>query len=173
MARFLHPFVSGTFRKCAPGVLALSWVLGLGFGGLVFRYAGSHLVSRMPLAAMSQPSIPGLLTSSLLPFLFSAFAVYFSVPRLLYGICFCKAFLLGYVTCGVFRAFGEAGWLVRWLFLFTDLWCAALLYHYCRRHISGLRGVSFHSLCMYGSLLILAALVDRQFISPLLQRCLS
>jgi hypothetical protein len=172
MARFLHSIHSFTFRKKSHCFLALSWTFGLGFGGLVFRYVGSHLAPWMPLAASCQPSIPGLLFSTLIPFLLSAFAVYLSVPKLLFGICFCKAFLLGYVCCGVFAAFGSAGWLVRWLFLFTDLWGAALLYHYCGRHISGVRTFSPGVLTVYGCLLLVVALTDYGCIVPLLQRCL-
>jgi hypothetical protein len=173
MAHFLHSIFRRTVRKRRHLFLALSWILGLGFGGFVFRYAGSHLVSRMPLAYFCQPPIPGLLISTLLPFLFSASAVYFSTPKLLPGICFCKAFMLGYVCCGVFAVSAGAGWLVRYLFLFTDLWGAALLYHYCSRHISGVRAFSPGAIGIYGCFLLAAALVDHRFILPLLQRCLS
>ena len=65
----------------------------------------------MPLAVNCQPSIFGLLTSVLLPFLFSAFAVYISVPKFLCVVSFLKAFLLAYVSSAVNAAFDGAGWL--------------------------------------------------------------
>ena len=173
MARFLHSVCSFCTRKWDKLLLALSWVAGLRLGGFVFRYWGSALVSQMPLAARSQPSIFGLLTSSLLPFLFSAFAVYIGAPWLLYGICFLKACSFGYISCGVFASFGIAGWLVRWLFLFTDLFSAAVLYHYCHRHISGVRTLTAGCFWSYTGLLAFVSAVDHGFISRLLLRVLS
>lgn len=173
MARFLHSIYSFTIRKYDKFFLALSWAIGLGFGGFGFRYAGSDLASQMPLAAISQPSIFGLLLSSFLPLLFSALAVYIGAPWMMYGICFAKAFSFGYVSCAVFSVFGNAAWLVRFLLLFTDLWSAAAMYHYCCRHISGVRKFSPWGLAGYAGLLILACAVDHSFISPFLRRVLS
>ncbi len=173
MARFLHSIDSFTFRKYDKHILALSWVLGLGFGGLVFRYAGSDLASQMPLAAMCQPSIFGLLTCSMLPFLFSAFAVYICIPRLLFVICFAKAFALAYVSCGIFSAFGSAGWLVCYMLLFTDLGCSVLLYLYWLRHISGVRSFSFRRLAVYLAVVFMTGWMDIACISPLLRCSLS
>lgn len=173
MARFLHSIDSFTIRKYDKYILALSWISGLGFGALVFRYAGSDFASQMPLAATSQPSIFGLLTSSVLPFLFSAFAVYICAPRLLFGICFVKAFILAYVSCGVFSAFGSGSWLVFRMLLFTDLCCTVLLYLYWLRHISGVRGFSFPRLAGYLTAVFLTAWVDIACISPQLRMFLS
>lgn len=173
MALFLHSSYPSAFRKCCHWFLALAWVLGLGFGTVIFRYTGSVFVSLVPLAAKSQPSIVGLLISGFLPFLFSAFAVYISAPRLLYGICIGKAFLLAYAVCGIHAAFPGSGWLIRWLLLFTDCCSAGLLYHYWQRHISGLRGFSARALAIYGGLIFLAAVVDQSYISPLLRVVLS
>lgn len=172
MAHFLHSFHSFCRRKWDKFCLALCWALGLSFGGFGFRYCGSILSSQMPLAVISQPSIFGLLTSSALPFLFSAFAVYIHAPWLMYGICFFKAFSFAYISCCVFSAFTTAGWLVRWLFLFTDLFAAAALYHYCHRHISGVRNFSAGCLVGYAAVLLLVIGVDHSCISLLLQRVL-
>lgn len=171
MARFLHPFASFTLRKSGCFLLALFWVLGLGFGGLVFRYAGSNFLSLMPLAYLSHPSIVGLLISSLLPFLFAAFAVYISAPWLLHVIGFSKAFLFGYVSAGVYASH-PGGWLIWLLFLSADIGSMILLYHYCLRHISGFRIFSLRPLAGYSTLIILLVWMDHSYISPLLQRCL-
>jgi hypothetical protein len=173
MGRFLQPVFFSGFRKQNPGSLAFVWLTGLILGGMAFRYAGSDLVSQMPLAVQSQPSIFGLLASCLLPFLFSAFAVYLHAPRLLYGICFLKAFIFAYISWGVMGAFGGSGWLLRGLLLFSDLWGAAVLFFYCQRHISGLRGFSFCAFGIYVCMLVLVSGVDHSFISPLLRRLLS
>jgi hypothetical protein len=139
MAQFLHSVISYTIRKSHVFLLALFWVLGLLFGDYLFGLAGSNLASQMPLAAMRQPSIFGLLTSISLPFLFSAFAVYISAPKLLLLIGFTKAVLSGFFFAAVYAAFGSSGWLLRCLLLFTDVCSTVLLYHYWLRHVSGIR----------------------------------
>ena len=172
MARFLHSIVSFCTRKWDKLFLASLWVAGLIAGGFVFRYSGSNLVSQMPLAVGSQPSIFSLLNSTLLPFLFSAYAVYIGAPRILYGISFLKAWGLGYLSCSVFAAFGNAGWLVRWLFLFSDIFAAAALYCYCHRYISGVRKLSAGSFSAYAGIIAAVSLLDYSVISRLLQRVL-
>ena len=172
MARFLHSVGSFCTRKWDKLFLALSWVTGLAVGGFVFRYSGSILVSQMPLAVRSQPSIFPLLICMLLPFLFSAYAVYIAAPRILYGICFLRAWGLGYLSCCVFAAFGNTGWLVRWLFLFSDIFAAAALYCYCHRYISGVRKLSSGGFTAYAGIIAAVSLLDYSVISRLLLRVL-
>ena len=172
IARFLHFIVSFCKRKWDKLFLAFFWTFGLITGGMLFRYAGSDFVSQMPLAVSSQPSIFGLLISSLLPFLFSAYAVYIGSPRFLYGISFLKACGLGYVSFSVVSSFGSAGWLIRWLFLFTDISAAAVLYCYCHRYISGIRKFSAGSFSGYAGILAAVSLFDYSVVSRLLLRVL-
>ena len=172
MARFLHPIESFTFRRYPRWYLAFSWLLGLGAGGLVFRYAGDN-VSLMPLAAAGQPSIVSLFLCTSLPFLLCAFALSLDKPGILLPVCFLRAFFYAYALSGVFCFFEGSGWLIRWLLMFTPTFGCALLYGYAGRHISGLFGVSFWELM--GCLLLVAALVllDCSFVSPLLRQLLS
>jgi hypothetical protein len=172
VALILHSYDFCTFRKLRIFLLAMFWVCGLEFGDFVFRFTGSNLVSQMPLAAMRQPSIFGLLTSAFIPFLFSAFAVYISAPGLLFVIAFVKAMLFGLVSAAVCAAFGSAGWLVRVLLLFTDLCSVVFLYGYWLRHITGFRHFSAGSFAGYLLLVTGIVLADFYYISPLLQRCL-
>lgn len=173
MAHFLHSICSFCMRKGDKFLLAAFWAAGLSFGGVGFRYAGSTLVSQIPLAVVSQPSFFELLISPGLPFLFSAFAVYINAPWLMYGVCFLNAFSACYISCGVFSAFGTAGWLVRWLFLFSNLISGAVLYYYCHRHISGVRRFSAPRFAGYAGVLFLTAIVDQNCVMPLLRRVLS
>lgn len=169
MARFLHHSSSCTFRKWADWILAFSWLSGLGAGALVFRFADDISVSLMRSAAESPVSIVGLLICTLLPFLFTAFAVYLSLPRLLIPISFCKAFAYAYVSCAVLTAFGTAGWLVRALLLFSDTCCAGLLYGCWMRCLSGTYVVSPAGIVLYGAFASIAALLDFGFFAPLLR----
>ena len=173
MARFFHSIHSYAIRKCDKFVLALSWAAGFGSGCVLFRYAGSNLVTQMPLAVNCQLSIFGLLIPVFLPFLISAFAVYLCAPKLLFWVSFLKACLFAYVSCAVHGVYGDAGWLIRSLFLFTDMIGTVLLYHYWQRHISGTRKFSGRTFAKYQAVLFLVAWLDHCYISPLLLRCLS
>ncbi len=173
MARFFHSFHFFTIRRNPHWFLAFSWLLGLGAGGLVFRFSGEHISSLMLLAATGQLSIVSLFLGTSLSFLFSAFAVYLAKPRFLFAVSFFRAFLYGYVICGLFGAFKSCGWLIRWLLLFTDTFACVLLYAYISRHISGLRGFSFRSLCFCELCIGLLVSLDYYCVSPFLRQILS
>ncbi len=168
MARFLHHFDTSTFRLNRNVLLALSWIFGLGFGALVFRYGKDHIVSLMPSVLSSRLSIVGLASCSVLPFLFSVLAVYFSVPPLLMPICFFKAFLYAYVSCGVYGAFYHAGWLLHLLLLFVDTLSIPVLYLYWQRHISGCRAFRFGTAGLYLAILLGIISLGHYFITPLI-----
>lgn len=167
MARFLHRFDTFTFRRSRHVLLALSWVFGLGFGALTFRYGKDQLLSLMPPVLSSRWSIVGLAASSFLPFLFSVFAVYISFPLLLTLICFSRAFLYAYIACGIQCCFGDAGWLVRWLLLFSDTLSIPVLYLYWQRHISGCRSFRMASAVGYLTILGLISALGYFLTAPL------
>ena len=172
MARFLHQFDTFTLRRNRHILLALSWALGLGFGALAFRYGQDRLVSLMPSAVFGRSSIVGLASSLLLPFLFSAFAVYFSTPLLLSVICFVKAFAYAYVSCFITLAFPASGWLIRLLLLFGDQLGIPVLYLYWLRHISGCRGFRAGVTGLFLTLLVLVIAMEYYWISPLFRAVL-
>lgn len=106
-------------RKFRTVFLAFCWCMGLLLGAFLAQHAGEVHLSLMRRAVSCPVSIVGLF-AVLLPFLFTAFAVVISNCWLYYPIAFFKAFLFSYHACVVSAAFGSAGWLVRYLFLFTD-----------------------------------------------------
>ena len=106
-------------RKIRTVFLAFFWCMGLLTGAILAQYSGEIHFSLMRRAAACSVSIVGLFTV-LLPFLFTAFAVVLSNCFLFYPIAFLKALTFSYHACVVSAAFGDAGWLVRYLFLFTD-----------------------------------------------------
>jgi hypothetical protein len=104
--------------------------------GIFAAYTASELlISLMRESVECSVSIPGLLTAAVLPFLLSAFAIGFGEPWLLLIISWVKAFGFGFCACGVSLAFGQCSWLVRPLFLFSDLCVVPMLYFYWLRHI--------------------------------------
>ena len=173
MARFLHSFDTFTLRKFPKMFLALSWLLGLGLGGLVFRYAGAPLLSLMPLAVNNQLSIVSLFLSTSLPFLLCAFGVHLLQPWLVMTVCFGKALLYGFLVCGVFAAFGSYGWLIRLLLLFTDSLACVLLYGYAHRHITAVFPAPLWSLTFCELAIGLFVYLDFSYVSPLLRQLLS
>ena len=167
MAWFLHPFDTFTLRRKRHILLALSWMLGLGLGALVFRYEKQHITALMPSVLCSQSSIIGLAASALLPFLLSAVAVYLSFPLFLIPICFSKAFLYAYISCGIYHFFCSAGWLIHGLLLFVDTLSIPVLYLYWLRHISGFRYFHPASTGIYFAALVLIITLGYHWIMPL------
>ena len=172
MARFLHTSQSVYLRKYVKMLLALLWALGLAAGAIAFACIDTDLVSLLTQAAEIQPSLGPLLVTATLPFLFSVVAVYLDSPRNLFWLCFLKAFCFAYVSCAVMTAFESAGWLIRWLLLFTDICSVAVLYCFWHRHITGVRSFSPGTAAIYQAVLCLIAGIDFSVISPLLRRCL-
>lgn len=169
MARFLYRLSSFTLRKVPILLLALSWLFGLGIGGVIFRYAGRDIVPWMPVAASCHLSIHSLLGSLLLPFLFAVFAVYVSLPSLLYPICFGKAVSFSCIVCAVTQSFPQGAWLVRLLLLFSDQIAVVLLLVFCLTHISGERRFSAVNAGGYFAAVAVCAAVDVGYVAPFLQ----
>ncbi len=167
MARFLHHIFVFLRRKSSTVILAFCFLSGLISGLLLFRQA-AFSVSLMRSALCSDVSIFRLLCVILLPFLFSAFAVYFSKPRVLYLIAFLKAFLFAFVSAGITLAFGSAGWLVRWLVMFSDCLSLPLLWLYWQRNVSGQQGFRLAEFGVFAGIACLIGCLDHAFIVPLL-----
>lgn len=168
MARFLHRNFSSNFRKWGSAFLALSWCIGLLTGAVLFRCAGTSLPSLMRLAVSGQVSIISLFSSILLPFLFSAIAVYFSAPWLLAVVCFFRTCLFSFISCGLLAAYGGAGWLVQLLFMFSEPAGLVILYWYCLRHMTSRRGFSLRETALVFTVITVLGSVEYCFISPFL-----
>lgn len=169
MARFLYPDFMNFFRKNSGFFLALSFLLGTVAGLFLFYCTGESMFSLMCTVYSDRISIVDLLIPFLLPFSFSAFAVYFSFPRALYAICFFKTALYFFLSCAVACSFGSAGWVIRLLFLFSDICFLVLLYWYWMRHISGQRVFSAGECIVFLSAAALISGVDYLMITPILR----
>ena len=121
-----------TFRKY---LLFAFWCAGLLLGIFAACCMRFDLVPLIRNAVGCPASAIGLLTSAVLPFILSAYAVSFPEPWLLLPISALKAFSFGFCAFGVHFAFGSASWLVRLLFLFSDVCVIPLLFFYWLRHI--------------------------------------
>ncbi len=167
MARFLHHIFSGLQRKAATVILAFCFLTGLLFGLLLFREA-QFSVALMRGALDGTVSIVRLLSVILLPFLFSAFAVYFSKPRALYLIAFLKAMTFAFVSAGVRLSFGSAGWLAQGLMMFSDCLTLPLLWLYWAQNVSAGRGFQLKELLSFAGCACLIGCLDYFIIVPFL-----
>ena len=141
----------------------LGQLLGVWFSGS----ASELLFSTMRMLPGSHASIIGLLSAAVLPFLFSACAVYLRQPLILIPIAFWKAFLFSYIGFGLFRAWGSAGWLLLGLTMFSSLSSMPVLCWYWLRHIGG-RPFEPGVCCLILGGLVVIGIIDYCLIVPFL-----
>ena len=168
MDRFLHPIFRPSCCRNFTFTLALSWIIGL-LNGLLFSLSADTLLSStMRIAINGGMSISGLLTALLLPFLFSAFAVFISQLWLLIPIAFVKAFLFSFTGLGVLLTFGSAGWLICLLFMFAESLAMPILWWYWLR-VSGDSGRTVFHNCFPAVLCVgLVGCIDQWIVAPFL-----
>lgn len=163
-----HQWIPSWWRKTCVWILAFSWIVGMLFGILAASAASDILIPMMRGAVQSSVSIPGLLAATVLPFLFSAYAVSFSQPWAIPIISAVKAFSFGYCGYGVSLAFGQGSWLVRFLLLFSDCCLIPVLFHYWVRNISGEGDRRWQELPIYLCIALFVGCVDYCLIAPFL-----
>lgn len=154
-----------TLRKAYPFFLAFFWLCGLCSGIMAFALADISFFPLMRSFSDCAVSIAGLLWATL-PFLISAAAVFLVAPWLVYPVCFAKAFLLSFLTCGIYSIFGSAGWLICMLILFGDLVTVPLLYGYWLYALSEKGLFRKTSVAFALSALLLVYSLEHRFISP-------
>lgn len=98
--------------------LAIFWTLGLVFGYTVATKISISLLMRA--FTLERVSIVGLILATILPLIISATAVRLSVPFLILPTAFIKASLFSFCACALTLVYNDAGWLARWLYIFTD-----------------------------------------------------
>ena len=156
------------WRRLASGLLSASWVLGMICGFFAASSAGKALTDLVVVSTAQQMSLIGCLSVSVLPILFAAFAVSFSEPWLLLFLSTFKAFSFSFCAWGVCLAFGQCGWLVLFLFLFSDFLLIPLQFFYWLRHIRGDRIPPICELPIFLGISILVSCFDYCVIAPFL-----
>ena len=168
MARFLLHENTHRSRRPAVFLLALAFLSGLLVGCVIQLSAEFDSLSWMRGMADAPVTIVGLLSVVFLPFLFSAFAVYASQRWLLFPIAFCKALSFALAACGISIAYGSAGWLMRFLLMFTDILSLPLLAFFWLRYSGGGRRLSLYSVFTYFAAAACIGSIDFFVISPFL-----
>ena len=145
-------------------LLVFSWTAGF-LSGLLFSfqlYDLSLFTSSQEIIVFNSLHIVVLL----FPLVFSYLAMSWPVVFLLFS--FVKAFSLAYSSGYLLISFGFAGWLLRLLFLFSDILFQPFLFWFWLKHINGNKdGIKKHvAICAVAAILIF--LLDLLFVSPLL-----
>lgn len=164
----LHSDFSFSWRRGCLLLLALFWCAGLVFGVYTASMADNTLISLMRSAVFSPVSIVGLLSSYLLPFLFTALAVFLSKSWLILPICFVKSFSYGLCARTVALTFGDSGWLLQLLFLFSDTCALSVLFWFWIRHLAGSRVTVIKDAAICIVVFIILGILDYCCVSPFL-----
>lgn len=159
------------FRKGYRLYLAIFWIAGFLTGMWSWFSAGPCCLSMMRTTPNGCMSIVGLICVNILPFLFSAFAVYVSIPEMIFPLCFCRAFFTFVLSLGIMQSFPCAGWL--FCILLQGCITDPLLYFYWLRIVTPKRHLC-HPLAFLGIMVavILAVSMDFYIISPVLEELL-
>lgn len=147
---------------------ASAWIAGFIAGGILLHLSEAYIVSLMRMAAIGPVSIVRLIICNCFPLLFTAFAVYFSIPAVVELLLFFRAASFGYLLFGLLPGFGSGGWLIGILLLLPSGTVNVLLvWFYMTAHKAHLRAF-LAKLAVCVSILFLIAVVDYLYISPFL-----
>lgn len=169
----LFSFLSENWHRYCIPLLNAFWVVGLLSGILVSLSFRELLVPMLRQAVCEDNSVSGFLVVSVLPFIFCAYSVSLSEHWLLPLIGGLKALSFGFCACGVALAFGQSGWLIRMLLLFSDCITVPLLYWFSLRHISGRTSRVLRDMVVVIVVLLVVGYADCMVVSPFLARLFS
>ena len=158
----------GYKQLAAKFLLVLCWIFGL-FAGYFFIIGhGDSISSLMHTAVNQRVTIVGLVLTLFFPLIISAMAVHLRSPLVLLVLVFLKAFCFSGCYFAVGIAFKGAGWLVRWLLLFSDSCMVVMLLWLWLEIIAGEVHTFKHSLITCVISAIIVGCIDYFVISPFL-----
>lgn len=158
-------FVRCSFRVC---FLAFLWISCLVVGCYIASN-DSFVVSLMRFAPGSEVSIVGLTVSLILPLFISVVGLYFCKSAVIYTFSSIKAFCTGYLLYAVSTAFGNAGWLIRLLLLFSDTGITIVILWLLFRHLNGRKKTFKADVMLSFFAAIMIGMVDYLLVAPFLQ----
>ena len=147
--------------------LTIAWILGI-FIGFYAANGTNHFVIELP---QHSRTLFGLLFVILLPFLFSVLSMRYLTPLLFIPLAFADAFIFAYCSYCIQFSFGNAGWLFRWLLMFSDSCMSVTLLLFWVRNIDQ----TYHSRKDLGIFFIISCLIgfiDYFAVSPFLSELL-
>lgn len=172
MVRFFHCLFSEPSRRVNAMVLAFALLLGYLLGSICVDFMNPDLFLLMRIGAKAGVSIVCLLPVLLLPFLFSAIAVFIGLKWLVIPVAFLKAFLFSYLCCHILTLFPDSGSLFAVLFLFSDILSLPVMCWFWIRCICG-RDVGARAVMVVILAISGIGFLNYQVISPFLASLLS
>lgn len=148
-------------RKSGCLFLALFWITGLLVG---FFFSAAFTSFRFSLMDGSHTvSIVGVLLPKLLPFLLSAFAVYYSRSGLLFFVCFLKSILFSFSTSIIISECFHSCFQNGIPAFLVDAFSSVIYYWYWRHAFSGKMEFDWTLTLALGSFLLLLGAIDFSF----------
>lgn len=152
--------------------LLLIWIAGSA-SGILFALMIHADVRPMLYDAISQPlSLIDILVVDLLPFLICTLAVSCSEIWVLPVVSFLKASAFSFTACAISMAFGESGWLIRFLLLFSNTLLLPVFCLYCQRYIRGNKASAFCERFIWFLIAAAIGCLDYFLVSPFLAELL-
>ncbi len=144
----------------------IMWLLGLSLGTFTAAFVDDSVIYLMRPTLSGRVSFFRHFAAMCLPFLFAAYAVAIEKTWLLWILGLVKAF--GFSFCGYYLcyAYGSAGWLVRLLYLFTDICTVPVLIWFCLRHTDAPKPSAKRDVAICIALVLIAVSLDFFVISP-------
>lgn len=167
MGTSFHRFLTFFYRNFSVSVLAIVCLASLVLGTFLGIVSNDSYFLLMRMAASCRVSIVGLISTSFLPFLFSAFAVYIGKQKLIYLVVFLRMLLFAWGAVGTAVAFQTAGWLVHFLLQFTDILLLPVLCWFSLRQLTE-AGVLRKDLSLCTATFLLVGSLDFCVVSPFL-----
>ena len=128
-------------RKVYVAILAFAWLLGIISGGYWAVGAGESFRKLLMIAPFSPASLAGLSCSAVLVVLISGFAILMNQPWMILLLAFFKGICLGILGIGAALSFSPGGWLISFLFVFSDVCSLPMIFWFWIHPFSSGRNV--------------------------------
>lgn len=156
------------WRKNVILSLSFLWCFGLSCGFLFALYAEPYVYSWMYSRVVGSVSIVGLLVAHVFPLIFLIIVIRFRVTAVALPIALFKSFLMGFCQCCVYYAFGNAGWMVKSLFMFTGSVNSVLLLYFWILYIHQTGQWHLKAAIVFLSAAVSVCVLDFYFVAPYL-----
>lgn len=113
------------------------WFVGIALGYCLATIVPDVSIAMVNQISRQEPSVVGLLFSTVTPLLIAFFAVKLRKRFALLTVLLIKAFSFSFCAVCVLLAFNDAGWLLYRFYLFSNSCSTVVLTWFCFRYING------------------------------------
>ena len=145
-------------------ILSVVWIAGLLTGAALANNISYQLVGYKLI--LDRISLLGLLFSTVLPLAISAVAIIIQAPCLIFPVAFIKGLMHAYSTLVIYSVYGAAGWLAKWLFVFSDSILILFLLWFWLRMIAGKCTSFTRDLLICSIATVVVVCIDFLIVSP-------